>query len=242
MNKRKKKTSVGIAICRINTDIKKREILLIKNRTTHSFSKFVFGNYKCNNNKEMNNLFNTMTVHEKLLIMNFNFQDLWDHIWLRQQEIKIDHYNRCKNKYDKLNRTIILSMIYKSKSIDLAWEIPKGHPHDGESIIDCGIREIKEETNVLSHDYTIIPEVVVNATYVNRTCIFLYQYLVADYNNITNPLERHPGISLTNKDQVYEIDDLRWFTLDEMQQITFQHTNFITYIRKIFTIHKLHSK
>jgi ADP-ribose pyrophosphatase YjhB (NUDIX family) len=55
---------------------------MIRKRYTYNFSIFVFGKYSSNNNYQLTDLFNGMTVDEKLLISSLNYLALWYRIWL----------------------------------------------------------------------------------------------------------------------------------------------------------------
>src|SRR3989344_1481815 len=96
----KKKISIGIACCRINGNIP--EILLICKRCTYYYVEFVHGRYRddiINNNSQLINLFNGMTVEEKIDILSLNFSQIWYRVWL--DTAKKRTYFIAKTKFEE---------------------------------------------------------------------------------------------------------------------------------------------
>lgn len=89
------KKTYGISVCRYNNN--KLEILMVKKRYTYAFFSFVFGYYKKYNNKQLKNLFNNMTLEEKIDILSLNFSIMWYRIWLTNPEQNYNFYNIYKN-------------------------------------------------------------------------------------------------------------------------------------------------
>lgn len=75
------KTSAGIICYRFNNKLKRYEVLMVRHRYTYEFSSFVKGYYNGNNTKRIVNLFNKMTIQEKIDIMSLNYDIIWFRLW-----------------------------------------------------------------------------------------------------------------------------------------------------------------
>lgn len=78
------KQSYGLAVCKfINHRI---HVLFVKKKYTYSFFEFVFGKYPKFDKRRIEDLFNSMTFQEKILILEMNFDKLWCKIVLNVPE------------------------------------------------------------------------------------------------------------------------------------------------------------
>jgi 8-oxo-dGTP pyrophosphatase MutT (NUDIX family) len=267
-NKNKKKyeyvknirQSAGIACCRLNVNTDIPEILLVKKRYTYSFAAFVFGQYKKGDDKNLKDLFNDMTLQEKIDILSLKFDMLWYKIWLEIPDIIIypiytydmissveasvrtleitekhktlhlsyknrdsgsisrsEFYEKTKKLFDTTyvsdEGVRLKSLISDTFNSELMWEIPKGRRNKKETIINCAIREFKEETGVDSGLYDIIPntEPVVES-YISANTKYTHIYYTAHTSKIFNPT-----VSVKYVAQISEIDSIRWVGLDEIK-------------------------
>jgi 8-oxo-dGTP pyrophosphatase MutT (NUDIX family) len=226
--KKTKKTSIGVALCRRRNG--KTQILLVKSRLTYSYNEFVFGKYKFNDQTYLQDLFNKMTVPEKLLLLSMDFNKIWYHIWLKipklEETEKIDtmyqFYTNCRTKYEKLisrdNGHRLKTLIKNSKSPgDTGWGLPRGRPDPGEKEIDCGLRELWEEGNIPSSMVQILNLKPIATTYNTPTCIYLVKFYVG-----TTDVEVPEGVNFNNHHQSQEICDTRWVTISEIDRLTCQ--------------------
>ncbi len=87
------------------------------------------------------------------------------------------------------------------------WEFPGGKIEGGETIEDCIKREIMEELGIV---------------------IEVGDRLIAiehDYTKFTITLNVHHCRHLSGEPQTIECDEIRWVTLDELDQFTFPQAN-----------------
>lgn len=241
-NKRyKNKNSYGICCFRYNQNKKKYEILLIKKRYTYAYCDFIKGEYsydiKKNNFTELIKLFNNMTVHEKILILSKNFEQIWYHLHLVQFNKDNLIYNPIKNpnfkfsymkkkeKFEELcrigNGSKLNELINNSTNIECLWEIPKGRKETNESDLCCAIREFKEETGIKKKNYYLLFNIGKNEDYfiyhhINNKVKYMNYYYAAIIK------DKYINKELTykfNSKQVYEIADIKYFTIEEIREL-----------------------
>ncbi len=75
--KMKRVNSYGIACCRKNPVTENYEVLLIKKRVSYAFISFIKGAYNLKDEKSIYDLFNKMTLHEKITIFSCKFETIW---------------------------------------------------------------------------------------------------------------------------------------------------------------------
>ena len=218
-----KKTSIGLALCR-NLDVP--EILLVKARLTYNYTSFIFGKYKIWEIEKLQSKFDGMTQQEKLLIWSCDFSKMWYHIWLRvpsadnPSDTFWSFYVNCKSKFDKLimrdSGKKMRQMLNRSKTTELGWEIPKGRLEAGESELDCAIREFKEETNITSDMYQLIPSIApICCSFEDEDITYVLKYYVCYTlnNNISI------NINYDNLHQISEISAMNWFSIQKIKHL-----------------------
>jgi 8-oxo-dGTP pyrophosphatase MutT (NUDIX family) len=95
--KQRQKQSYGLAVCKFINN--RFHVLFVKKKYTYSFFEFVFGKYPKFDKKKLEELFNTMTFQEKLLILEMNFDKLWCKIVLNvPEDPNVLNKNRVKLK------------------------------------------------------------------------------------------------------------------------------------------------
>ena len=234
MIKPKCKTSFGIAICRFN---KKQnyipEILMIKKRYTYHYFSFIFGYYKKNNDKYLKYLFNNMTLAEKIIILTMNFSRMWYHIWLIDMDnpitqlklkndinsINLKTYFRKKNKFENSflrdSGKRLKKIIMNSSSVSTQWEIPKGHKELGETTIDTGMRELKEETGISIKNYTLLhDEKPITVSHIDDKVKYKSIYYIAF---LKKGINWNPKVKFDIHSQISEIEQVRWISKDKLE-------------------------
>lgn len=129
-----------------------------------------------------------------------------------------DFYIKKKNKFDTTflsdRGKYLKEVIANTKSVELIWEIPKGRKNKNETMIDCAIREFKEETSVDISFYSIMFNIKpIIESYISSNVRYIHNYYTAytikDFDPIIN----------FKYDNISEIDSIRWVTLDEIKFI-----------------------
>ena len=96
---------------------------------------------------------------------------------------------------------------------ELRWEIPKGRRERGETILDCSIREFKEETGVNTDSYAILFDVKpVVEQYVSDGVTYIHGYHVAYALRDFTPI-----VDFGMQCQASEIAAIRWVGVDELR-------------------------
>lgn len=95
-------------------------------------------------------------------------------------------------------------LIKPRQSVD-AWGIPKGHMEEGESLIDCAIRETWEETGLACMpEKKLDPVDTINPH---------------EYKRVHAFLARHMGDSRLEPITEEEVDEIKWWPLDDLPKI-----------------------
>jgi len=226
------KKSYGVAICRFNLENNQYELLLVKKRCTYNFVEFVLGHYAKNNDSRLLYLFNGMTNAEKLSILSLDYGNIYYNVFLTNPDslhfddstTTPEHLARYKLSKHKFIETFtkddgvrLRRLIAKSKNIETIWEVSKGRKNDAqEKELMCAVRETLEETGISLDEYTLLMDISprrithmdMNTKYMN----YLYIGLINNRNFV-------PKVSFNNKQQLTEVVNMAWMTLDQIKNI-----------------------
>lgn len=239
----RRKYSVGIALCKFNEEKQRIEMVMVKKRCTYYFTLFILGSYRMGDNKRLLHLFSRMTPEEKLVVLTFNFETMWNHHWQthnnnpkfnRKKIADFSFYTAKKNKFDKLiaddNGKRIRSLISISRNSSLIWEIPKGRKiFDHENDIECAVREFQEETGISKESYKIVPEIKpFKTTERDGDTYYISTYYVAI------PVKHIKlRIDFDMLDQICEIIDIRWISSEEVDLLNSHQNKTIKHIARV---------
>lgn len=220
--KRISKVSSGIICWKYD---KQYKVLIERKRCTYAFVEFVRGHYDPNNDRRLKYLLNNMTVNEKIDILSLDFGILWQRIWLYNPDQIYVVCKTYKKKANKFYTTFVAdggvrlrNLLNGTSNVESTWEFPKGRKKSNSELdIDCAIREFGEETGIKKSSYKILFDIdpIVHShadQYVNYISIY-YSALVKP-GTVCNP-----KISFECKDQLSEVDALRWATINEIDSI-----------------------
>jgi 8-oxo-dGTP pyrophosphatase MutT (NUDIX family) len=154
---------------------------------------------------------------------------------------KLDFYIKRKNKFETSfvsdNGKRLRSLISNTKNSELIWEIPKGRKNKKETVLDCAIREFKEETNVDIDMYNIMFNIKpIVESYVSANVKYVHNYFMA-YTSKTFDIT----VSFSYDTQISEIDSIRWVNLDEVKFVDHSGRLYIL-VQRIFHIFKSNYK
>lgn len=185
--------------------------LMIRRRNSIGYETFLRGRY--DNELQMHLLIDRMTSKEKEMILNTDFDTLWDDLCVIR-ESKFYKYGKPKAKA-KFDEQDIQTLFKDTSSIwdQPSWGFPKGRRfNQKESDIQCATREFIEETNMDRDNFRIVFTKPFSETYTGTNDIrYKHTYYIAMVSK-SCPL---PTIDPTNIYQQAEIGDIGWFTLDE---------------------------
>ena len=141
----------------------KYKYLMIRRRHSLGFMDFIRGKYSVSQKEYILNLLYEMTVEERTLICNADFNTLWESIWSHHIERSHQYYHEESMSREKhtLLKNGIVNLDYnleqlveesyrKSEWEEQEWGFPKGRRNFNENDLDCGLREFTEETGIPS--------------------------------------------------------------------------------------------
>lgn len=218
--------------------------LLVQRKDTLGFVEFMRGKYNLENIQYINKLFEIMTEKERLLIIKYDFDYLWNKLWMKQDNKQYhNEYDLSKKKFNLLkkgihikNDYISLNTIHEKNKIlwqNPEWGIPKGRRNLKESNLDCAIREFEEETGLNKKQYNLIYQIEpIEELFLGSNNIrYKHIYYVANAKDNINNLE----IDVNNFNQVSEISNIKWFEFEECMTVIRSYS-----IEKKNVLEKLH--
>ena len=163
-------------------------------------------------------MFNKMTVDEKRLILQFEFDVLWNKLWYEINSFNNILYHKTKKIYDEcinVHKHMIINELKNSENLkdcdcDL-WSLPKGRKnHCTENKILVAIREFFEETGISRNNYYLNYDIKRHFILDNK---YKINYYVAIYKN-----NKKVSLDLTNVNLLNEVNGIAWFSLEEIQK------------------------
>lgn len=150
--------SYGIIAYRI-TKSNEKEYLIIQRKDTIGKTDFMRGKYKTKgviNWGKLKSLIEEMTDIEKLEILNTPKEVVWNNMWLDHNSgIFKNEKNKAMNMFKEIDYKTLLKESMPSRYKENEWGFPKGRKNLSESVIECAIREFKEETGLKNKDFLI---------------------------------------------------------------------------------------
>lgn len=214
------KISVGIMCWKHTHDGYK--VLIERKRCTYAFIEFAHGHYNSHNETRIKYLLNNMTVNEKIDILSLEFGVIWHRVWLYNPENIYTVTHSYRKKAQKFNNSFVRDggvklrrLLADTSNIDTDWEFPKGRKKSNfELDVQCAIREFREETNIKHSDYKILFDIdPITYSHSDQYVNYVNKY----YTAIVKPGKHcKPKIIFECKDQLSEVDALRWTSLREL--------------------------
>jgi 8-oxo-dGTP pyrophosphatase MutT (NUDIX family) len=221
-------TSCGVILYKKNIEyvenkdkINKYYFLLIQRKDTLGYVEFLRGKYDEENKEYIKKLISTMTIDEISKIKNYDFEELWNLLWMnkniKQYQTEFDNsknkfLNLINGKYFNFQDLINEANV---KYVEKEWGFPKGRRNIKETDFDCALREFEEETGLNNNDYEILRNInpVEEIFYGSNNIKYKHIYYIAKSNN-----DKDIFMDPLNKHQRIEISNIKWFTLNESLQ------------------------
>lgn len=215
--------SLGIILYRINNG--KKEYLLIMRKDTLGYVELIRGNYPLNDINYLENIVEEMTLDEKYKINHNTFEELWNNLWVENEEKKIKYrneyyksminFNKLTNGFSISGKIINLKEIInnsKTNWIEPEWGFPKGRRNLRENNINCAIREFEEETDISRDDISIKVDIKpLSEEFIgSNNKIYKHIYYIAKMDKIKTPY-----INKEKTIQLIEVGDIKWCSLEE---------------------------
>ena len=210
--------SIGVILVTPYDDPPK--VLMVQRKQSIGFIEYVKGHYDSYSLDTVWLLIHDMTKDERDKIVSMSFDDLWLSVWSGDTSGRRSHrmYIESEQKYLRtidIIRRRQADVIYRRSGLE--WGFPKGHRMDAsECDICCAVRELEEETNVVSSDFIVVAEPPYEEHIVgmnSKKYIYVYYLCYAKRGDIGY-------ISETNRWQQGEIGNLRWMTLEDALSVT----------------------
>ena len=221
--------------------------LLVRRKDTIGYIEFLRGKYIKNDIEYIQTLFNQMTNQEHKMLIKYDFNELWEKLWMTSRfknTKKNFHYEfkNSKRKFNELKKGYTMGKtkytIYyfirnsNKKWIEPEWGFPKGRRNKKESDIDAARRECMEETGLLETQFKINPIITFKEEYTGSdNNKYRHIYYIGEYTG--NSL--NTNIDINEKHQVSEISKLGFYTFNESYNLIRDY-----YVEKKNILSKVH--
>lgn len=221
MDDKFKKVSAGI-IC-LNYYEGEYRVLVVKKKISYAFEYFIKTIHKKKKNNELIKCFKNMTYEEKFALSTFNADYILYRLFSDFDSVKktkmniINNFNKYFTTYYSYN--LIYSLLNTTSSIPLEYDLPRGRINDDETLLECAMREFREETTLQKKQYRLFPKFSVKSTIVDNNVKYEYHYFLALLDDRENKINKNNVnyINFYNKKQSDELSELRWLNLNELK-------------------------
>lgn len=239
------KVSIGILLCRINSETNRPEAAMVHKRYTYEFAEFAHGRYSRNHIRTVTSLLEKMTVDELLDIWSLNFDQIWYRIWLSADKTEL--YNKKLSKFHtsfiKDDRGDLLRQLVKQVrgSGEPLWEPPGGKKATPkESDMMCAIREMREETGIEKKYYKILPGVRKRISFIHMGVRYVKVYYVALAHSwlAKQELSSIRSIGARAVEQIGEVSEARWMDIIKIRAVDTPSKRLEVMISPVFKLIK----
>ena len=193
--------------------------LMICRKDTFNYVEFLRGRYETNDVDYLGSLLEGMTISERELIINNDFDFLWNKLWIKksQERFNKEYYN-SKKKFNFLKKDSYLHDLNLKVNFiwtEPEWGFPKGRRNLGELDKDCAIREFEEETGIDTRNYMMLNDVrPVKEVFLGPIAININMFTMWLFLERISILESIPIIFFRSP----EISSIQWFTFENCLQ------------------------
>lgn len=217
--------------------------LLIQKKDSMCFVEFMRGKYQLTNVKYICTLFRYITSQEKSLIVNYDFDTIWNEIWkdfdkgnyVKDYHHAKEKFNKIKNGYylnDKNKNPIYITLQYildKSQHTEIPpntynmydereWEFPKGRRNINEEALHTALREFEEETGIKESDICFLNNKKYEEIFtgLNGVCYKNIYYIAQLRGDCKCGCNAEDLLDKDNKHQLREVRDVKWFDYNDV--------------------------
>jgi len=194
--------------------------LMIQRKDSLSFMEFIRGKYETTNTEYIKKLLLNMTIPERNMILNNKFEDIWNYVWLSNENgvnknnkefinSKIKFYTLNENNFLR-NYIISIKNIYNEQE----WGFPKGRRKMRENDVDCAVREFYEETRIKKEDLNLITNIIPfeEVFFGTNNVMYKHLYYVAKLDNVDVNIK----VDRDCMEQIREIRAIKWFNYNDV--------------------------
>ena len=144
-------------------------------------------------------------------------------MWNKKDDKETSDYIRLKKIFTKFTtrytREEITELIDNTPSPGRQWGLPKGGQKPGEQSLNCGLRELAEETSITSSDCTVLHNFPpITEDYVDVGTRYVLNYFTAYQNN------NSPAKPFVKESQKIEISEAEWVPLREIEKFNMEYS------------------
>lgn len=184
------------------------QICLIRRKNTISYEAFIRGKYKLD---QLPIHLERMTTTEKEKIKRMDWDQLYSQIcYHRSSKHAQRERKKARDLYDSIDAKTLFSDVSSEWGIP-EWEFPKGRKYFDESQQQCALREFREETNIKEKNVKLLDRTFVEKFEGTNKRMYRNQYFLAMVSSESD----EPYIDLNSKNQITEIGDVDWFSVEQ---------------------------
>jgi 8-oxo-dGTP pyrophosphatase MutT (NUDIX family) len=212
-------TSLGIIAFRRPVD-QPVEWLLIRRRDSLGFIELMRGKYNLHDDDSIRILVDQTTMSERGRLLTNTFPELWRELWNGPASRRYHaEYEYAKTKLEALRQAPKNLAAFISESITVwqepEWGFPKGRRSSSESELACALRETYEESGITKKQLNVLQhEQLLEEFRGSNGVKYRHKYWLAE-----TPSDLDVSINPYNIDQIREIGDVRWCTIDEALEL-----------------------
>jgi 8-oxo-dGTP pyrophosphatase MutT (NUDIX family) len=188
-------------------------VLLIRRKDSLAYVEFVRGKYKPSDPHYIRELVDGMSKKERKAINNKEFIDLWREMWIsKSYKRHRPEYEKSFHRFESIKENIREYIINHPENgwDEPEWGFPKGRPNKEESVIDCAMREFKEETGIPKEKLKILNNNEYEENYTGTNGIsYKNHYVIGTCD------EEYVGVNPRNYHQAKEVSAVKWVPLDD---------------------------
>lgn len=199
----------------------KIKFILVQRKDTMGYIDFVRGKYDTRNKKEdiFKILIGEMTLEEKKRLLKYDFDTLWDKLWInKESRIYKNEYELAKKKFNNIDvKGMIEGSLLETKWDKTEFSIPKGRRNNSENVLECAIREFTEETGFKKTNIINIinnRKPIEEVFFGSNDIAYRHVYYIAEIDT-----EEIPEIDKNNVLQAGEVKTILWFSYKEAMNV-----------------------
>lgn len=200
------------------------EFLLIQRRDSLGFIELMRGRYRVNDIAYIILHMKRITAEEREKYRVGPFEDLWNGMWgLDHSHLYRNEYETAKSKWEAIHQGVtdsfgkswtVKDMIAAAGEPEATpeWGFPKGRRDQDESDYACAMREMWEETGVVTEDVVVIQnlEPLTESFFGSNHVHYCHKYYI-----VWVPSDVKIGFDDKNDHMRREIGDIRWFSVEQ---------------------------
>lgn len=195
----------------VNGNIK---FVVQQRRDTFEYMDFIRGLWR--SEFQIKSLLRRMTPSERMRIKNYNFQELWDDLFIQpNSKIYTDLYPKAKKKYGYIQHSI--SNLIDSTDTHVKeqpWGFPKGKKaHPDEPEIECAVRETEEETRIPRSSFDVYPDFKITEEFIGTNSKkYATIYYLAELKHYVRPCRLKTPHCIREDTLSEEVQDMKYET------------------------------